>query len=295
MALNGDADVPHLLVRSGDETFPEEALEEIRRERLLGSGEDVESAALQSRNRIGRTRQALCRSAYRRGNRSSDRLQCTVHTGSLAARDQESGLLANQPVAIAENRQAGCIGDALLARTRRTYRQRSAPGHIVCCPTWIATIHHFRASAGRRVEERFEKKIFGRALLLTEGGNLVPQKQSVAVPRRLFDIWPDARAVAKLVGCGQTGPVQACRKSGPQEAPQLGAGGANRKVRIFSICLLAGGVPKPDAWERLLRLWAYVAPDIGGYRFRSRAPSFHIVPVHGQDALHSADKICSFG
>ena len=42
MALNGDADAPHLLVRSEDEAFPDEALEEIRRERLLGNGEDVD-------------------------------------------------------------------------------------------------------------------------------------------------------------------------------------------------------------------------------------------------------------
>ena len=41
MALNGDADAPHLLVRSEEEAFPDEALEEIRRERVLDIGEDV--------------------------------------------------------------------------------------------------------------------------------------------------------------------------------------------------------------------------------------------------------------
>lgn len=54
-------------------------------------------------------------------------------------------------------------------------------------------------------------------------------------------------------------------------------------------------MPKPDTWERLLKLWAYVAPDIGGYRFRGRAASFHIIPVQGQDTLHSADKTVRLG
>ena len=147
---------------------------------------------------------------------------------------------------------------------------------------------------GTTVEEWFGKEISGRALLLTEAGNLVPEKQSVAVPRRLFDIWPDARAVAMLDGCRRPA---LCRHVESGDRRKLLNWELVEQIEKsdFLDCLLAGGVPKPDTWDRLLKLWVYVAPDIGGYRFRSRAASLHIVPVQGQASLHSSGKTVRLG
>jgi len=42
MVLNEDTDKAYLLIRSGDEPFPDEALEEIRQEKMLASNEEFE-------------------------------------------------------------------------------------------------------------------------------------------------------------------------------------------------------------------------------------------------------------
>lgn len=293
MALNGDADAPHLLIRSEDETFPDEALKEIRRERLLGGGEDVDLPP--------------CRVEIVSG--TAGRLYVVLPTGVKTALP----FACNAPFIQDPSRREIRSPDS--SPTNRWLLQRIGKLAASAMFSWLEGADmptaerawayrllpdvdrndtSLQGVCGTTVEKRFEKEISGRALLLTEAGNLVPEKQSIAVPRRLFDIWPDGRAVAMLDGCSRPA---LCRHVESADRRKLLNWELVEQIEKsdFLNGLLAGGVPKPDTWECLLKLWAYVAPDVGGYRFRSRAASFHIVPVQGQDALHSADKTVRLG
>ena len=293
MALNGDADAPHLLVRSEEEAFPDEAIEEIHRERLLGSGEDVDLPPCKVEivsGAAGRLYVVLptgvetalpfaCNAPFiqdpsRREIRSPDTSPTNrwllQRIGKLAAATMLSWL--EQPDMP--------IGERAWAYRLLPDMDRNDPSLQGVC--------------GARVEERFAEGISGRALLLTDEGQLVPEKQSVTVPGRLFDIWPDGRAIAQLEELGRPA---LCRHVDSADRRKLVNWGLVEQVdkSKFLDALLAGGVPKPDTWECLLKLWAYVAPEVGGYRFRSKAARFHLVPVQGQDALHSADKTVRLG
>lgn len=201
-ALNGDADAPHLLVRSEDEAFPEEALEEIRRERLLGGGEDVDLPP--------------CRVEIVSG--AAGRLYVVLHTGLETALP----FACKAPFIRAPSRREIRSPDP--SPTNRWLLQRIGTLAASAMLSWLERADMPTAErawayrllpdvdrndtllqgiCGTTVEERFGKEISGRALLLTEAGNLVPEKQSVAIPGRLFDTWPDGRAVAMLDECSR--------------------------------------------------------------------------------------------
>ena len=293
MALNGNADAPHLLVRSEDEAFPDEALEEIRRESVLGSGEDVDLPP--------------CRVEIVSG--AAGRLYAVLPTGvetalpfacnapfiqDPARREIQSPdssptnrWLLQRIGKLAASAMCSWLGRPDLPRAERAWAYRLLPD----------VVHNYgslQGVCGTRVQERFAEEISGRALLLTDEGELVLAKQSVAVPRRLFDIWPDGREIAKLEGQGRPALSREVKSA---DLRKLLHWDLVQKIEKsdFIDRLLAGGVPKPETWECLLKLWAYVAPDVGGYRFRRRAANFRIVPVQGQDVLRSADKTVRLG
>ena len=293
MALNGDADAPHLLLRSDDEAFPEEAIEEIRRERLLGGEEDVDLPP--------------CRVEIVSG--AAGRLYVVLPTGVETALP----FACNAPFIQDPSRREIRSPDS--SPTNRWLLQRIGKLAASAMFSWLERADmptaerawayrllpdvkrndtSLQGVCGTRVEEWFGKEISGRALLLTDAGKLVPRKQSVAVPRRLFDVWPDPRAVTKL---DERGRPALCRHVESTDRRKLLNWELVEQIEKSDVLdgLQAAEVPKPDTWERLLKLWAYVAPDLGGYRLRSRAASFHIVPVQGQDALHSADKTVRLG
>lgn len=293
MALNGDADSPHLLIRSDNEAFPEEALEEIRRERLLGSGADVDLPP--------------CRVEIVSG--AAGRLYVVLPTGVETAlpfacnapfiQDPSRREIKSPDFSPTNRWLLQMIGKLAAATTLSWLEQPDMPiGERAWAYRLLPDVDRndpsLQGVCGARVEERFAKEISGRALLLTDKGQLVPEKQSVAVPDRLFDIWPDGGAIAKLEGLGRPA---LCRHVESADRTKLVDWGLVEQIdkSKFLDALLAGEVPKPHTRDCLLKLWAYVAPEVGGYRFRSKAASFHIVPVQGQNALHSADKTVRLG
>ena len=293
MALNGDADAPHLSVRSEDEAFPDEALEEIRRERVLGSGEDVELPPCKVEIVSGAAGRFYV--VLPTGVETALPFACNapfIQDPSRREIKSPDSSPTNRWLLQRIGRLAASAMFSWLERSDMPIAERAWSYRLL--PDVDRNDASLQGVCGTTVEERFGEEISGRALLLTEAGKLVPEKQSVAVPGRLFEIWPDGRAVAKLDGRGRPA---LCRHVESGDRRKLVNWGLVEQIEKsnFLDALLAGGVPKPDTWECLLKLWAYVAPDIGGYRFRGKAASFHIVPVQGQDVLHSADETVRLG
>jgi len=54
--------------------------------------------------------------------------------------------------------------------------------------------------------------------------------------------------------------------------------------------------PRPRSWRQLLRLWAYVAPEINRYRYvPGPEKKIRIVPVQGKDVLYAPSEVVRLG
>ena len=147
---------------------------------------------------------------------------------------------------------------------------------------------------GATVEIAFGEKIEGRPLLLTEDGSVTPEKQSIAIPGRLFDIWPADQAAAIL---DEEGRPALCRHIELADRKKLLNWGVIDEVDKQKLLetLQTKHLPRPETWRQLLNLWAYVAPEITGYRHYVNEVRVRIVPVQGKDVLYGASEAVRLG
>ena len=66
------------------------------------------------------------------------------------------------------------------------------------------------------------------------------------------------------------------------------------KANIIAV-LEATHPPKPRTWPQLFRLWAYIAEDVAPFSFLSGHEGVHIIPVRGEDILHTAAEVVRLG
>ena len=197
MALYEKDDEEFLLIRSEPESFPEEALAEIRQERMLGIEEETEFPPYKIEIVLG----------------AKGRLYVVLPTGIETALP----FACNAPFIQDPARLK--IKDPETSPTNRWLLERAGKLAASAMLRWLgqtemSTIERARAygllpdvdrddsslegDCGTTVEEAFGEEIEGRDLLLTEDGRLTPEKQGIAIPRPVFDIWPAEQAAAIL-------------------------------------------------------------------------------------------------
>jgi len=54
-------------------------------------------------------------------------------------------------------------------------------------------------------------------------------------------------------------------------------------------------LPEPESWGRLLKLWAYIAPDVIGYNWRLDKRALRVVPVQGKSVLYASSEVVRLG
>jgi len=147
---------------------------------------------------------------------------------------------------------------------------------------------------GATVEEAFGEEIEGQPLLLTEDGSLTPEKQSIAIPGRLFGIWPADQAAAIL---DEEGRPALCRHIELADRKKLLHWGVVDEVDKQKLLetLQTKHLPRPETWRQLLNLWAYVAPEITGYRHYVDKERVRIVPAQGKNVLYAASETVRLG
>ena len=150
------------------------------------------------------------------------------------------------------------------------------------------------AVCGATVGQAFGEEIEGKPLLLAEGGSLTLEKRSVAIPVELFDIWPADQAAAIL---DEEGRPALCRHIGLADRKKLLKWGVVDEIDKQKLLetLQTKHLPRPQTWHQLLNLWAYVAPEITGYRRYVNEEGLRIVPVQGRDVLYSASEAVRLG
>lgn len=292
MALDGKVENQHLLVRSEEEGFPADALEEIRQERMVNVEDGGEFPPCRVEIVLG----------------AKGRLYVVLPTGvetklpfacNAPFIQDPARLKIKDPETSPTNRwlldRAGKLSAAAMVgwlRNRQIGMEDRAAAYELL-PDVDRDAISLEGSSAARVELAFADSIEGEAILLTEAGDIVEDDAAICVPRPLFDIWPPEQAIPLLD-----------EKSRPALAKEVLARDRDKLVRWKVLGeftksdlinqLRSRHLPRPSTWRRLLNLWAYIGPDVTSYSCHS-PESLKIVPVQGKEVLYSGSEVARLG
>lgn len=293
MALNGEEEETHLVVRSDPEPFPADALAEIRQERMLGAEEETEFPASQVEIVLG----------------TPGRLYVVLQTGvdtqlpfacngpfiqdpaRIKIKDPETSPTNRWLLERAGRLAASAMLKWLHARDRPVVERSRAYDLF---PDVDRADNSLEGVCGSLVERAFESGIEGQDLLLTDSGDVVASRCAIAIAPPILSVWPPEQAAAMLDPGGRPALSSSIASANRKKLVSWGCVEEVDKQRLLPI-LLERHLPRPEGWYRLLNLWAYVAPELTDYSYYRRETEFKIVPVQGEGVLHAASDVVRFG
>jgi len=293
MALHDDPDESYLVVRSEDEPFPDEALSEIKQERLLGGDDGAVFPPCRVEIVVG----------------APGRLYVVLPTGvetqlpfacNAPFIQDPARLKIKEPSTSPTNRwlleRTGRLAARVLLEWLEpksgTVDERAQAYDVF--PDVDRSDASLEGTTATTVEEAFDEAIADRPYLLTDDGDLVACGASIILPAAVRDVWPGGEAAAILDSSGR--PALAAAVSSENRAKLVHW----RVVEAFEKDALLRALrekhlPKPGTWRRLLHLWAYVASDLTDYRTYGTRHLVRILPVQGKDVLYSASEVVRLG
>lgn len=288
MALNDTTDNPYLHTRSSAEEFPEDALEEIRGERLLSDDEDLTFPPSRVEIVVG----AEGRLYVVLPTGVSTRLPFAVNAPFI---QDPARMKIKDPETSPTNRWLLDRVGKLAATTMHIWlsnqdiglEERSKAYDLL--PDVNRKDNSLEGSSATTVELAFEAGVEDKKVLLTEVGELVDAKMAIHLPAELSNIWP-VSAPSQLLD--------------EQKRPAFSYGVSELNVRKlvnwqwleqltnddFLEALTHNHLPKPADWSKLFALWTYIAPDMTGYGVDDPA-SIRIFPVKGANVLYAANEV----
>ncbi|TXL76443.1 ATPase [Vineibacter terrae] len=292
MALDEKADNPFLLVRSGEEAFPAEALDEIRKERMLGAEDSGDFPPCRIEIVLGAKGRLYV--VLPTGVETTLPFACNApfiqDPARLKIKDPETSPTNRWLL----NRAGELAASAMmewLERTRTGAQDRAdAYGLLPDVDREATTLE---GACGAIVELAFDAAIDGRPMLLTEEGQLVGAKSAIAVPRPIFDIWPADQAMALLDVKARPALCQYVSSKDRTKLVHWGLVEEFSKADLLER-LRSNHLPRPSTWRHLLNLWSYIAPEVTGWQCHD-ADSLRIVPVQGKEVLYAASEIVRLG
>ncbi|MGF7007314.1 sacsin N-terminal ATP-binding-like domain-containing protein [Aminobacter sp. BE322] len=292
MALDEKAEDPFLLVRSGEESFPAEALDEIRKERMLGAEDGGDFPPCRVEIVLG----------------AKGRLYVVLPTGVETALpfacnapfiQDPARLKIKDPETSPTNRwllnRAGELAASAmmewLEQTKTGPQDRADAYGLL--PDVDREAASLEGACGAIVELAFDAAVEGKSILLTEEGRLVEAKAAITVPRPVFDIWPADQAMALLDAKSRPA---LCQHVSAKNRTKLVHWGLIEEFSKSDLLerLRSNHLPKPATWRHLLNLWIYIAPEVTGWQCHD-ADALRIVPVQGKEVLYAASEIVRLG
>lgn len=292
MALDEKADDPFLLVRSAEEAFPADALDEIRKERMLDADDSGDFPPCRVEIVLG----------------AKGRLYVVLPTGvetplpfacNAPFIQDPARLKIKDPETSPTNRwllkRAGDLAASAmlewLEQTRTSPRDRAdAYGLLPDVDREASTLE---GSCGALVELAFADAIADRPILLTEEGELVAAEAAIVAPLPIFDIWPAEQAMALLDPKSR---LALCRHVSAKDRTKLVHWNMVEEFSKADLLdrLRSSHLPRPSTWRHLLNLWSYIAPEVTGWQCHD-ADRLRIVPVQGKEVLYSASEVVRLG
>lgn len=294
VALEDAPEELFLHVRSPEEAFPEEALDEIRQERLLAVDEKADFPPCRVEIVLG----------------GGGRLYVVLPTGvetdlpfacnapfiqdpaRLKIKDPDISptnrwLLARCGRLAAET-MLKWLGNRKLSLTNRAAAYALVPE----TPTESSALEDGCAAI---VAEAFGEAIAEKPVLLTDEGALTVAGASIVVPAELLEVWPREQAMS-LLDDRERPPM--CRELDSEHIEQLIEWEWVEEIdrAAFLGVLSKKRIPKPGTWQQLLELWAFVAPEVIGFHHHDfDAEDLQLVPAQGKRYLHPATNVVRLG
>ncbi len=278
----------YLLVRSDEEAFPQDSLNEIAQERLLSDHSDADFPPSKVELVLG----AKGRLFVVLPTGVETQLPFSVNApfiqdpARLKIKDPETSptnrwLLKRVGRLAAETLFAWLQNEALTVQEKVEAYQTF--------PDVDRDDESLECTCGTEVELAFEEAIDNKKILLTEEGFLTKKNSAVVVPRALTEVWPSLRCTDFF---------------DTQKRPPLSryvSAAARKKLSnwnllesisqdVVTTVLVRNHLPKPESWEKLLKLWNYISPKIDRRAWVTN-PQVRIFPVNGSDVLYSAEEI----
>ena len=281
MSVSNTPDNRYLIIRSPEEEFPEDALNEIKDERMTPN----DCATFPP-----------CRVEIVLG--MEGRLFVVLPTGVTTQlpfacnapfiQDPARMKIKDPALSPTNDWLLKRAGELAAAAMRAWVGEKSLPIEERCqgyglLPDVNREDRTIEGSCGTIVGESFEEKIEGTKFLLTETKSLEPSGKCLAVPSELLDIWSPAQ-VSTAFSLGNLPPLSRhVSKRDQQKLINWVHVKSLNKSQVIET-LKNERLPRPRSWRQLLRLWAYVSAEVTG--FRSDHRNMRIVPVQGEEVLY---------
>lgn len=295
MAMHDAPDRTFLVARDAPEAFPAEALDEIKRERMLAAEQEAEFPPCKVEIVLGAKGQLYV--VLPTGVETKLPFACNApfiqDPARLKIKDPETSP-TNRWLLERTGKFAASVMLQWLGQNSATVADRSqAYGFFPDVDRDDSSLEGMCASC---VETAFEDALGESPFLLTDEGDLRHPKQSVIFPEELFEVWKPDQVAAFFDS--ENRPALSLDIS-PRDIGKLVNWGVVEKIEkggVFA-ALQSKRLPKPQEWMKLLKLWAYLAPKITDYRNietldRSK---IRIVPVQGKDDLYAPAEIVRLG
>lgn len=290
MSLQGDHG-PYLIVRSSAEPFPEDALKEIREERLLEMGETTELAPCKVEIVLGAPGQlfVVLPTGVNTGLPFAINAPFVQDPARLKIKDPEISptnrwLLRRVGKLVAETMITWLTQENLPEETRAKAYDL-LPGDFPINDT-------LESACMSVIEEAISDTLQERDFVLADGGLLKPSGQCTSVPAVIRNIWTSDQIISIL---GTPSQQTALLSSYVEErnGQKLLARKAIKAISPddFRKILSIQTPPKPANWAPLLELWSFVSRL--PYSWKNK--ELNIFPVRGKDILLSAKNVVRLG
>lgn len=291
--ISDDQTKPYLIIRSTEERFPQEAVEEIRQERM--GSENLELPPCQIELVIAPDITSKLYVVLPTGVETELPFICNApfiqDPARVKIKDPETSptnhwLLERAGRFAAESMLSWLNQDGLGIQDR-------AKAYILF-PDVERDDNSIEGTCGTICEISFEQRIKDREFLLCESGAILPSKQVVSVPPILYDIWKPEQ-ISKLFDPEQRSLI--ARNISFDNIKKLKNWNILGEIPDSKIldALQKSHCPKPDTWRQLLFLWNYVFRKTDDYYNRSFRPSYRIVPVQSKDILFASTEVVRIG
>ena len=287
MVLNGQQ-IRFLLVRSSDEEFPPDALSEIAQERLIPD----ESNAAFPPSRVELVLGAKGRLFVVLPTGVETKLPFAINApfiqdpARLKIKDPETSPTNRWLLKRVGELAATTLISWLESETLATQERADA---YRLFPDVDRDDESLEGTCGSDVELAFDEAIDGRKILLTEEGYLVEANGSVVIPKTLTEVWSGPQCSEFFDN--QKRPAL-CAFVSADTRKKLTNWGLIESVSLDTVitALVRNHLPKPDSWDKLIKLWSYISPKIDRRTWVTN-PQVRIFPVNGSEVLYSGKEV----
>lgn len=293
LALDNDIDKLFLLARSKPEPFPAEALEEIEQERMLSAEVHAEFPPCSIEIVLGAKGRLYV--VLPTGVKTELPFACNApfiqDPARLKIKDLETSP-TNRWLLERAGRLAAQVMLEWLGKTAMDPAERARAYELM--PDVDRDNSSLEGTCSATTEVAFAEAIENEPVLLSDDGVLAEKGLAIILPRVLHEVWPGTQAATLFDDEDRPAlsrHISNTNREKLQNWNLVDEIDDNDALRILS----RKHFPKPENWQRLLTLWAYLERVSSTYRYYVGPEALHIVPVQGKDVLCSANEVVRLG